>query len=160
VIEALARVVAIEGTQVTVEAVQSSACDGCQQKDCGTGAVNQALGVKTHRMTLAYAQPVQLGDQVVLAIPERGLVIASLLVYILPLLCVILSLVVAEPLFIDAPSGELPLIIVSLMAGLAGLMLARLWSKRLQAQKMLEPELIRVLGTPVCEPIHSPDTEK
>lgn len=159
-IETLARVVDINGEQVTVEAVQSSACDGCHNQDCGTGAVNQALGVKTHRMTLACEHKVQMGDQVVLAIPERGLVLASLLVYILPLVCVIVTLLVAEPFLASEGSGELPLIILSLMAGLSGFMLARVWAARLQAKQLLEPQVIRVIGQPVGELSLTPHTEK
>lgn len=159
-IEALAKVIAIDDGEITVEAVQSSACASCHQQDCSAGTVNKALGNKTHRMVLPCQQAVQPGDQVVLAIPERGLVTASLLVYMLPLLCVMLALVIAEPLLASEPSGELPLIIVSVIAGLCGLLLARRWAVRLQARKLLEPEVVRVIGKPLGEPDYSTITEK
>ena len=148
-IETLARVVAIEGGTVTVEASQSSACDGCHNKDCGTGSVNQALGRKTHQMSLSCDKPVKLGDQVVLAIPEQGLVLASLLVYMLPLLCVIGTLLIVDPLFSQQADAELGLIIVSLIAGISGFMLAGRWASRLQAKQLLEPQVVRVIGQPL-----------
>ncbi len=87
-----ATVVAVNGDNVTVEAAIKTTCSTCQaQSDCGTGAISRAIAPKTQQLTLQSPMPVRVGDTVSVGIPEAGIVSASALLYVLPLLVFVLS---------------------------------------------------------------------
>ncbi len=82
-----ATVVAVEGDWITVEAAIKTTCSTCQaQSDCGTGAISRAIAPKTQQLTLQSPMPVAVGDAVRVGIPEAGIVSASALLYVVPLL--------------------------------------------------------------------------
>jgi sigma-E factor negative regulatory protein RseC len=84
-IEELAVVVKIENNQVWVESSQNSACGGCQQKaSCVTNALGSVL--KKKAVPVDSDIPLQTGDTVTVAIDEKLLLHASLLLYFVPLL--------------------------------------------------------------------------
>jgi sigma-E factor negative regulatory protein RseC len=81
-----ARVVAVEGDLITVEATIKSTCSSCQaQSDCGTGAISRALAPKTQQLTLRSPIPVTIGQDVTVGVPEEGVLSASAWLYLLPL---------------------------------------------------------------------------
>ncbi|WP_414827980.1 SoxR reducing system RseC family protein [Alteromonas sp. H39] len=87
-----ATVVAVEGDRITVEAAIKTTCSTCQaQSNCGTGAISRAIAPKTQQLTLQSPMPVNVGDTVSVGIPESGIVSASALLYIVPLLVFLLS---------------------------------------------------------------------
>ncbi|MDO6566186.1 SoxR reducing system RseC family protein [Alteromonas sp. 1_MG-2023] len=82
-----ARVVAVDGDLITVEAAIKSTCSSCQaQSDCGTGAISRALAPKTQQLTLRSPMPVTIGQDVTVGVPEEGVLSASAWLYLLPLL--------------------------------------------------------------------------
>jgi len=84
-IEELAVVVKTENHQIWVESGQNSACGGCLQKaSCSTNAIGSVL----KRKSVPVDCDIQLktGDQVMVAIDERLLLRASLLLYLMPLI--------------------------------------------------------------------------
>ena len=84
-IEELAVVVRIENQKVWVEGGQSSACGGCQQKaSCTTNALGSMLKKKTVPVDSVFQ--LKVGDNVMVAIDEKLLLQASLLLYFLPLI--------------------------------------------------------------------------
>lgn len=86
-IKETARVVAIDGDLITVEAAIKSTCSSCQaQSDCGTGAISRALAPKTQQLTLRSPLPVSVGQQVSVGVPEAGVLSASAWLYLIPLL--------------------------------------------------------------------------
>ena len=92
-----ATVIAVNGDEVTVAAQVVSTCNACQaQSDCGTGTIAKALTPKMNELTLRTPVAVKIGQQVTIGVPERGIVTASALLYILPLLFFIGSLVVCQ----------------------------------------------------------------
>lgn len=87
-----ATVIAVNGDRVTVEAAIKTTCSTCQaQSDCGTGAISRAIAPKTQQLTLHSPVPVRVGDSVSVGIPEAGIVSASALLYVVPLLVFVLS---------------------------------------------------------------------
>jgi sigma-E factor negative regulatory protein RseC len=81
-----AKVVAIDGDNVTVEAAIKSTCSSCQaQSDCGTGAISRALAPKLQRLTVSTPMTVFVGQTVTIGVPEAGVLSASAWLYLLPL---------------------------------------------------------------------------
>lgn len=92
-----ATVVAVEGDKVIVEAAIKTTCNGCQaQSDCGTGAIATAFAPKVQQLELTSPLPVEVGDEVSVGIPEAGVLSASALLYVVPLLVLIGSALVLD----------------------------------------------------------------
>ncbi len=131
-LEAQGRVIAIEKGVALVESARQSACGGCASKGhCGTGLMGDALSGAGHasRMYVPTALDLQPGDEVVIGLPEEGMLQASLMLYGLPLTGMLGGMVAAQPL------GE-GLAIVSGVIGLCvGMALVRPLSHRLLGQK-------------------------
>jgi sigma-E factor negative regulatory protein RseC len=88
-IERIARVTRVEPGRVWVRAANSSACGGCAQKDgCGTAALGQALPER--ELAIDCPLPLSVGDQVKVAIADDKLLLATLIVYGLPLFAMLL----------------------------------------------------------------------
>ena len=92
------RVVAIERDGVWVETIQQSACETCSaQKGCGQSLIAKATGKTTAIRVLpgdCELELLQLGDDVVIGIPEQVVVNGTLLVYLLPLVAMIVGVLV------------------------------------------------------------------
>ena len=123
-----ATVVAVESDAVWVDAVQKSACESCSARaGCGTSVLSKLTG-KTTRIRvlkeLGYESEPQVGEQVTIAIPGDVVVIASLLVYLLPLVLSIAGL------WLMSAETELNGIIGAIIGLLAGGALVGLFSRK------------------------------
>ncbi len=121
IIEATATVVALEGNMAVLEAKRTSACNGCgAAKGCGTSALGDFFGRKRNLLHIKNDFNAVTGEQVIIGMPESDLVLASLAVYMLPLLAMIgLSLSALALGFGDGVAG------LAAMVGLAvGLVVA------------------------------------
>ena len=82
-------VVAIESDSLWVETIQKSACDACvAEKGCGQKFLSKLAGKTTSIRVLLNGQSrkdFSLGQSVTIGIPEDVIVLASLLVYLLPI---------------------------------------------------------------------------
>lgn len=90
-------VVAVRGDQVTLEAAVKTTCSTCQaQSDCGTGAISRAMSPKTQRLTLRSPVPCKVGQLVTIGVPEAGIMSASVWLYVMPLIVLLLSAIVFD----------------------------------------------------------------
>ena len=142
-IEEQGRVVAVEAGAVWVETLRRSTCSSCSANaGCGQGLMEK-LGVGRQRGLVRALCDLQLqvGDAVVIGVREELLVRGSLLVYLLPLLCLFAAAVLAQQWGLAEP-----LVILAGFAGLAmGWLLVR-WRSRLTAHEpALQPVVVRVL---------------
>ena len=82
-------VVAIESDSLWVETIQKSACDACvAEKGCGQKFLSKLAGKTTSIRVLLNGESrkdFSLGQSVTIGIPEDVIVLASLLVYLLPI---------------------------------------------------------------------------
>lgn len=123
-IEESGRVVAIDGNEIWVETVRQSACGSCTAKSgCGQGLMAKFTDGKRNHIRLTSDQPVHLGDQVVMGIPEHTLVKSALLVYGFPLILFVLFAGLADSVF---GLSELWVILVGFAGLLSGFFLVRL----------------------------------
>ena len=82
-------IVAIESDSLWVETIQKSACDACvAEKGCGQKFLSKLAGKTTSIRVLLNGESrkdFSLGQSVTIGIPEDQHVLASLLVYLLPI---------------------------------------------------------------------------
>tara|TARA_B100000780_G_scaffold92795_3_gene64391 strand:- start:2664 stop:3131 length:468 start_codon:yes stop_codon:yes gene_type:complete len=85
-----ATVIGVEDDLITVSASVKTGCSQCQvSDDCGTSAVAKAFTPRQQTLTMRSPLPVKPGDLVVIGIPEQKVLLASWLVYIVPLVTLI-----------------------------------------------------------------------
>lgn len=91
-----ARVVAVEPGKLWVETIRQSVCGTCAaQKGCGHGLLNQISD--GHRNYLQVfttdfsPDEFQIDDQVTIGVPERLMLRGSVVLYLLPLACMLLA---------------------------------------------------------------------
>jgi sigma-E factor negative regulatory protein RseC len=86
-----------DGRRVEFELQRGSACANCElSQGCGTGALGRLLGRRSRALFLETEQELAPGDEVTLALSESGLVRASLTLYGLPLLGMVMAGLLAE----------------------------------------------------------------
>lgn len=138
-----AQVVALEPEGVRVETIRRSACSSCRsQSGCGQKLLAE-IG-QGQRFQIVSGNPHQLllqpGDIVELGVDESSFLQASVMIYLLPLLGLILSSAMADA------AGAVESMVV--LAGLSGLMLGfvivRWWSRRDRQQCRYQPQILRL----------------
>ena len=84
-IEEQALVTRVNNNQIYIQSMQSSACKSCiQQQSCGTALYAKVL--PRREMALSSNLELNVGDTVIVGIEENHLLLASLIMYLLPLL--------------------------------------------------------------------------
>jgi len=136
-------VVAREDGTVWVETSRRSACHGCgQSAGCGTSLFGRLFSSSPNVLVLDDPLGVDIGDRVVIGIPDTLLVRASLAAYVLPLVTLIAAAGMAEWL------GAADLVVA--LAGIVGLGAGLLLTGRLtggaDARDRYRPVLLRRLG--------------
>ena len=149
-IEETARVVAIEGTQLLLEAEIKTSCQSCSaSKGCGTSLLAEHVGRKMTRFYAENSLHAKVGDEVIVGLSEQAMLNGSLLVYLFPLLCMMLAAILADALLDPAWLIEhgLSADLLTALAALAGLVLALLsvrgkFTGR-RSQQQLTPVVLR-----------------
>lgn len=138
-IEEQGRVVAIEHDAVWVETVRVSACQSCSaNKGCGHAVVDRQQAGSRARVRALNQISLELGQQVVLGLPEGALMRGALMIYFLPL-----CLLFAGALTGDAVSGSTGSAIGGVVGLVAGFVLNRWFSKRHQQDPAWHPTVLR-----------------
>lgn len=104
-IEEQGRVLSAEAGAVWVETVKTSACGSCQARaGCGQALLQRFGAGRQQGFIRALSDtPLQVGDQVVIGVPEDAVVKASFTVYLVPLLGLFLAALAAEALGLSEP---------------------------------------------------------
>ena len=131
-IEQVAQVHAIDQTSVWLDTVRLSTCNSCSmQSGCGQRLMNQATDCKRSRIQLPLPShmSLQVGDEVVLGVPQKAFIKASLMTFAMPLMVMLITAIIAQAL-----SASEPVIAITALLGLGlGLALVRLYSRSLSA---------------------------
>ena len=134
-------VVAIESDSLWVETIQKSACDACvAEKGCGQKFLSKLAGKTTSIRVLLNGQSrkdFSLGQSVNIGIPEDVIVLASLLVYLLPIVGA-----VAGAALIGSSGTDLQAMVGAVAGLLAGAWLVRMHSTRSRNDLRYNPVLI------------------
>ena len=134
------RVVAIKGNKVWVQTIRASACESCSARSgCGQRVLASASKGRANQILVNNHLGARVGDEVTLAIAESALLSASLLVYAMPLLLMVLGAVAGQQWL---PAQDVGAIAGSL-AGLAiGFGVARVSQSR--PGRNFEPALVSI----------------
>ena len=133
-----------------VETIPKSACPRCAEgKGCGGGILAQAFANKTYRMRVPYSssldqqditQPV-VGSSVLVRMSSNGLLLASMVMYLLPLLTMmIISILVS----VYISSSDIYTVSGAVAGLLVGAMLASRLSKLLILSGVTQAHLIEL----------------
>jgi sigma-E factor negative regulatory protein RseC len=151
-IEEFADVVAIDHFNVTLVSQVKSSCGSCEQvKSCGSGQVAKAIPQRKLELVIPYQldksiSPLQVGDSVVLGLPEIDVLSSAAQVYLLPLSGLVLfsglgQLLVTKNLF----SHELLGLLLGLFGGYLGYRLAKHSQHKSNQSEKLQPRILRKL---------------
>lgn len=122
-IEQKATVISRDGQRVWVEAERHSTCGQCAaRKGCGTGLLAKHVGQRFSRIAVDTDEDLQIGQQVMVSIPEQALLSGALMMYLLPLVVMFAAAMLARM----SGLGEL----AEILAGLLGLCAGFFWVKR------------------------------
>ncbi|MFV9614845.1 MAG: SoxR reducing system RseC family protein [Gammaproteobacteria bacterium] len=106
-IEEQAQVIEIKGNLLLLQAQTQSACGSCSvSKGCGTSLLAKVVGRKFTHFQAENNINAKVGDTVVVGIAEDALLKGSLMMYILPILCMLFFALLAD-YFITAPPSLL-----------------------------------------------------
>lgn len=146
-IETVATVIACSKGQVTLQASQRSSCDHCREPECGSGQVNKALHKTLHQITLPYAKSLPEGAQVLLALPEKGLLTAAGLMFLLPLGCLLVGAALGETVLLQLLGlHEIAVALSGVLGGWLGYRLAARWHQRISRSAAMEPKILKVIS--------------
>jgi len=136
-----AKVIRRHGSHVELELQRGSACGSCElSQGCGTGALGRLLRRRSRPLVIETDQDCNPGDEVQLQLPEGSLVQASLLIYGLPLLAMVLAGLLASAAF----DSDWLVAIVAVGGFVIGLVIAAIYATRLE-QRGMAPN-IREIG--------------
>lgn len=122
-----ARVVAVEPGGAWLESEGQSGCANCRDgRGCGVSVFQRLFRLPRHRLYLPTEETLAVGDHVVIALSQRAVLIASLWLYLAPLLGLLLGALLAEAAF-----GREWLTVTGAFGGLAG----SLWLVRARQQR-------------------------
>ena len=152
------RVVAVEANEeaLWVETIRQSTCGSCAaNKGCGHGLLNRISDGRTGYIrvlsgTVATRQ-CAIDDQVRISIPERIILRGSMLVYMLPLLCMLAGAVGADILWPAA--GQFVTVAGAILGMAVGFALVRWHAWRHREDSDLQPTVIEVLPG-ATRPVH------
>lgn len=148
------RVVAIEADALWVETQQKTTCGNCTaQKGCGQSLLQQLYPGRANQLrvlinevqngSVAAAEDMfNIGDRVEFSVPDHLIVKGSLLLYLVPVLCLLLGAVLGGRLF----ASELAVIITAAAGFCVGAAGVRLLCMAQANDKSLQPRLSRRLA--------------
>ncbi|MCM0611185.1 SoxR reducing system RseC family protein [Marinobacter sediminum] len=138
------KVVALKGDYAWVQTIQNSACQSCSARSgCGQKVLAAATGGRANQVLVENAVEAQVGDEVTIGIDESALLGASLIVYALPLVLMVVASIIGHRL-----SGGQD--IWAMAGALAGLVVGFVSSRHLQGrgEQRYEPRLLRINRIP------------
>jgi len=136
--EETAIVSSVDGDFVFLETQNSASCSNCSSKS-GCGSVSSIFSFKPrNKLRINNTLGLKQGDSVIVAMASDKLLMATVLMYLSPLVLLFIFSLIAKLLM-----GET----ASIIAGLCGLFLGLLWVKRFTQQnevaKQFQPKLVR-----------------
>jgi sigma-E factor negative regulatory protein RseC len=142
------RVVAVDPKGLWVETIRQSTCGNCSaRKGCGHGVINRLADGRSGYVRVlpgeAGCGDCAVDDQVRISIPEEVILRGSLVVYLVPLVCMLAGAVAAAQLFAGHPDLS-----AAFGAGLGlalGFALVRWHAWYHRNDRNLQPTLVEVL---------------
>ena len=134
------KVVALKGDRVWVQTIRASACQSCSARSgCGQKVLAAASGGRANQILVSNSINARVGDEVTIGIDEQALLGASILVYAVPLILMVVASILGHKLSGGSDGA-------AMLAAVAGLALGFLTGRKLQhaGGREYEPRLVRV----------------
>lgn len=145
------KVVAVTDEHAWVQTIRASACQSCSARNgCGQKVLASATGGRANQVRVFNAVGAQVGEEVTLGIDENALLSASLLVYAVPLLLMVLASMIGHQL---SAGNDIAAMLGAFMGLAAGFLVSRQLQHR--NTNSYEPRLLRVNRIPVGVVPHS-----
>lgn len=147
-IEESGRVVAVESDAVWVETARRTGCGRCDEPGgCGNGALARHARSRMGRVRALNpgALPVDVGDHVLVGVPEDAVLRGAALVYVLPLVLLLGGAAAG----VASTGGDGDAIAGAAAGLLAGFLLVRLLARRAATDISAQPVVIRRVPAPV-----------
>lgn len=130
---------------------QQTSCSSCaSQKSCATGIASKVAGKKALHWNLTTSRSVKVGQVVEIGFPEKSLIQSAAVVYLVPILALFIGALFAQWLIVPQFGlGEGCIILSAVLFSIAGIVIAKQLSKKLEHQSQQEVVLLRVLGEPI-----------
>jgi len=152
VIEELATVTVVAQKTITITSQIKSSCSGCAQVDtCGSGQIAKAIPQRQLTLTLPYpknlgGRSLNVGDCIILGLPENNILASAGQVYLLPLSGLIVSSALGQWLVNQhVLEHELLAFGIGLIGGYLGYRLAKYRQTQGKQSLKLQPQILRVL---------------
>lgn len=114
------RVVAVKDGKAWVQTIRASACESCSARGgCGQRVLAGASSGRANQVLVSNHLNARVGDEVTVAIEESALLSASVLVYGLPLLLLVLGAVAGQHWLPGPDAGAIAGAVAGLVAGFA-----------------------------------------
>lgn len=128
----------IVGDFVFLETQNSASCDNCSSKS-GCGQLSSLFTYKPkNKLKVNNTLKLKEGDKVIVAMPSRKLLKATMLMYLMPLLLLFTSSLIAK-----LAIGELASIIAGISGLFIGLIIVNRYSNQQSIALEFQPKLIR-----------------
>lgn len=145
-----AQVVAVEGEYALVQTLRRNTCAGCAaNQSCGTSVLSKVLGQRYARIKVLNTRRAKVGDTVMIALGENGLLKSALIVYCLPLIAIVLFVVLGQ-LALGANFTEGVAILFGLAGFGAALGMVRLLTTHMAHNIDYQPVILTVEPEPVA----------
>lgn len=142
-VEETARVIVKSETYAWVTAERRTSCHACTvSQGCGTGSIAKYLIGKSIAVKASNPVGAEVGDWVIVGIPERILYLGPFVLYVVPLLAMFLGAGFGETLAQHWGWGE-GLVVLS---GLSGLAAGLLGVRYMQVERGFEPQILRTVS--------------
>lgn len=142
------QVIAEEGDKVWVQTQSKTGCSSCKvSSTCGSGIVNKAFSHKVFVTPLKNTINAHINDEVEVGIPEDLVLKASLVVYLLPLIGLILALALSSLMLPNLT--ELGSIMSATLGLIVGFLGVRWFARRKSARQELQPVLLKIVKRPI-----------
>lgn len=125
----------------TLRCEQRSGCSGCQSSSsCGTRVLNKLGPQVIHDLQISVEHPLSVGQRVELGIPESGVLLSALLVYLVPLLGILLF----SSLFYYLIGSDLAAIAGAAIGGVLGFLAAHFYARKVSTSVLVHPIILQV----------------
>lgn len=131
----------VMGNIATVITKNQLACSSCKvAESCGNGIVEKYLSGKTFTSQIKNRLNAQVGDTVIIQIPKSSITNASLIVYFIPLLGIMLFTVVASLL----NQTENIIIMYSLIGLAFSLLVTKYYNQKVIKKELYLPKMVSI----------------
>lgn len=144
-IEEQAKVIEIKGNKLFLQAQTQSSCGSCSvSKGCGTSVLAKVVGRKFTHFQAENNINARVGDTVVVGMTEDALFKGSVMMYVLPIMCMLVSALLADYLLNSASHfRDLMIAATSIMGLILGSLMSKWYFDRQSSVRLFAPVVLR-----------------